>query len=549
MKNHEQIDKERLERAKQELNKHQNECNALAIQAIYDIFPELKESEDDVIRKEIIQSIQDNMCVIHKDKCIAWLEKQGEQKPSDKVEPKFKVGDWIVNNDKRIAVPTQILEIEKYGYVTSRGYTSFDKVKTDYHLWTIQDVEDGDVLYHKSPLTGIEYIVMSRGVNGCCNIDSYFRYNSEDGFDISVPSVLSTKLDSITPATKEQCDLLFQKMEESGYQWDAEKKELKNIEQKSADKVKPKFASGDYIRYRGENYKIKDIEDTKDGFIYNVSIIGKPSDPEEVKTAIGFTAEQDIVKIEHPTWSEDDENHVKSMLSTIECCKVRFPNSPAVVEAYNADAEWLKSLKDRVQPQTKQEWSKDDEEFISILIERINQLYVVSEKLCKYEDRDRLNPKHKDWLIEKIKSLKPQPKQEWNEEDEKMLESCIDKMSMTAPNLWEKEIDWLKSLKDRVRPQTKQEWSKEDEEMIDAIVADILFTQKAHNHEVNQVIFGKEIDWLKSLNPQKHWKPSEEQLEALWDVIPHLPNCEEDVDKITELSTLYDELKKTLNHE
>ena len=46
MKNHEQIDKERLERAKQELKKHQNECNALAIQAIYDIFPELKESED-----------------------------------------------------------------------------------------------------------------------------------------------------------------------------------------------------------------------------------------------------------------------------------------------------------------------------------------------------------------------------------------------------------------------------------------------------------------------------------------------------------------------
>ena len=44
------------------------------------IFPELKESDDERIRKEIIQSIQDNMCIIHKDKCIAWLEKQGEQK-------------------------------------------------------------------------------------------------------------------------------------------------------------------------------------------------------------------------------------------------------------------------------------------------------------------------------------------------------------------------------------------------------------------------------------------------------------------------------------
>lgn len=27
--------------------------------------------------------------------CLAWLEKQGEQKPADKVEPKFKVGDKI----------------------------------------------------------------------------------------------------------------------------------------------------------------------------------------------------------------------------------------------------------------------------------------------------------------------------------------------------------------------------------------------------------------------------------------------------------------------
>lgn len=47
------------------------------------IFPELQESEDERIRKEILQSIRDNMAVIHKDKCIAWLEKQGEKKPCD----------------------------------------------------------------------------------------------------------------------------------------------------------------------------------------------------------------------------------------------------------------------------------------------------------------------------------------------------------------------------------------------------------------------------------------------------------------------------------
>ena len=80
----------------------------------------------------------------------------------------------------------------------------------------------------------------------------------------------------------------------------------KQGEQKSANKVEPRFEVGDCIRYRGDNYKIKDIETTKHGFIYNVAVIGKPSDPEEVKTAIGIAAEKDMVKIEQPAWSEED---------------------------------------------------------------------------------------------------------------------------------------------------------------------------------------------------------------------------------------------------
>ena len=40
-------------------------------------------------------------------------------------------------------------------------------------------------------------------------------------------------------------------------------------------------------------------------------------------------------------------------------------------------------------------------------------------------------------------------------------------------------------------------WSEEDKEMLDAIIADIQFTQKAHTHEVNQVVYEREIDWLR----------------------------------------------------
>lgn len=55
---------------------------------VSDIFPEFKESEDDNIRKEIIEIIKsqkEQQCHIDStiyDKMLTWLEKQGEQKNS-----------------------------------------------------------------------------------------------------------------------------------------------------------------------------------------------------------------------------------------------------------------------------------------------------------------------------------------------------------------------------------------------------------------------------------------------------------------------------------
>ena len=60
-----------------------------------EIFHELKESQDERIRKEIISALKfANVKGVY-DKHIAWVEKQGEHKPADKVEPKFKVGQTI----------------------------------------------------------------------------------------------------------------------------------------------------------------------------------------------------------------------------------------------------------------------------------------------------------------------------------------------------------------------------------------------------------------------------------------------------------------------
>ena len=149
---------------------------------------------------------------------------------ANKVEPKFKDGDWIVYKDAVWKVCN--IGLQNYYELLKTnnevGIRLIKDVDENAHLWTIDDAKNGDVLYHKSK-SGIEYIVMNKGLNEHGNVNSYFRYNSLDGFGVDIPAVLSTRLNGITPATKEQRDILFKKMKEKGYEWDSEKKEIIKI--------------------------------------------------------------------------------------------------------------------------------------------------------------------------------------------------------------------------------------------------------------------------------------------------------------------------------
>jgi len=151
-----------------------------------------------------------------------------EQKPADKVKPKFKVGDWVVENITNGIFVGKITSINTYFYgvdgLDGNWYHIDLFEEQQMHLWTIEDAKDGDILSKDS----IPFIFKSRD-NNCiayCGITDFGLFKVvEDGFswcnDINV-----------TPATKKQRGLLFQKMKEAGYGWDAEKKELKEIEPK-----------------------------------------------------------------------------------------------------------------------------------------------------------------------------------------------------------------------------------------------------------------------------------------------------------------------------
>ena len=157
------------------------------------------------------------------DECI-----YGEQNPDDKVEAKFKIGDWIVDKSGLVQ---QVLDFR--GGIYTCTYNSFTiDCESNYHLWTIQDAKDGDVLCCESGWTCIfKTLVNDETFSSYCFMDrtkSFFETGSE--CHMLNEEFIKAYNGEIKPATKEQRDLLFQKMEEAGYQWDTEKKELKKIE-------------------------------------------------------------------------------------------------------------------------------------------------------------------------------------------------------------------------------------------------------------------------------------------------------------------------------
>ena len=185
-----------------------------------------KESDDEKIKNAILNHLkkmwgncQDDVCGVHVEDAIDWLEKQGE--------PKFKIGDWVVRGE----TIAQILDIQEQYYVgldingkdfVSSRFLNDDKI----HLWTIQNVKDGDVLVNGSNIFIFHFINNRRLMEYChVNMDDGNFYNNigrnERFCTIDAP---------VIPATKEQRDALMNAMNDAGYEWDVEKKELKKKE-------------------------------------------------------------------------------------------------------------------------------------------------------------------------------------------------------------------------------------------------------------------------------------------------------------------------------
>lgn len=153
---------------------------------------------------------------------------------ANKVEQKFKVGDWIASNLSNSSNLLCIIGVDETNYevVTSQGSTGVSSIRyidKHYNLWTIQDAKEGDILCYKDEIS-----LYKHDIKNCIKQETIFGgfvyYCCYDGKRFITDSFYSlTKQDEtyIHPATKEQRDVLMKTMNDAGYEWNAEKKELK----------------------------------------------------------------------------------------------------------------------------------------------------------------------------------------------------------------------------------------------------------------------------------------------------------------------------------
>ena len=137
-----------------------------------------------------------------------------KQKPANKVEPKFHVGDWIIQENIGVYKVIEICE-SWYEVVDNKDkhYSiGFDK---EYMCrpWTIEDAKNGDAL-----VASDGSIFLFAGVDDCA-CKYYAALTTDNNIEINkdVERKYWETSRAVYPATKEQRYILFQKIKEAGY--------------------------------------------------------------------------------------------------------------------------------------------------------------------------------------------------------------------------------------------------------------------------------------------------------------------------------------------
>lgn len=364
--NSEEKHRKDLEAAKNWYKIAEQQNNEVAMNILKDLFPELNENEN--IGTQLVNSIKssarlENCLQKHGfkiEEVIAWLEKQQDNNEDSNILQRFSFysykdepnilylsGLYVNKECRNKGIGTKILEVAEKVAKSLNCHTIRLKTKKD---------------------SNAERLYRACGYNSLATEE-----RDEIWLEKQVEQKPADMEERIIKDINNLLTQLFQKMHEAGYEWDAEKKELKKIKQSCYH---------------------------NDGLYYAIDILEKTLGKVE-----GYQSDDGI--IEHQTaietvnvlyhkklakWSEEDELHLKNAILAAE-------------KEWGLDsftAKWLKSIKDRVQPQPKQEWSEEDEKMLNDIIvglTSMEQLIFTQDVQGKTQIQGRI-----DWL----KSLKPQ---------------------------------------------------------------------------------------------------------------------------------------------
>ena len=409
--------------------------------------------------------------------------KNNEQKSADNAEPKFKVGEWVVDKNGTVQ---QILSYKNGIYKHTNGYSS-KMFEDEWRLWDItKDAKDGDVL----AVNKDDVILIFRGIgNEEWNdvIDYYCRYDCYQK-EFIVQKDLEfwgyIKDNQLKPATKEQRDTLMKAMTDAGWEFDFEKKKLNKIPNALEECEIEHIEHGKYY------YCIKDYYSGGSKRVSKGEVIQALRGMSMM--ALGVKANEYFIPVkcivgDRCAWSEEDVYNSKLILSTIS------QDQDLSLETKDKLTSWFKIIKNRVIPQPKQEWSEKDENTIKVLMNIIRK----SEMIDSIIYTDSLKEKLYDWL----KFIRPK-------------------------NMWisvDKEV-YVKE------PVLAQKIDKSDPFKGYVVCCDHTLVPNVYERYM----------LLSNIISQNQWKPSNEQIIALRWVLNNIPYNKQK----EEISGLLDQIKK-----
>lgn len=148
----------------------------------------------------------------------------------EKIKPKFKTGDWIVNKNGH-AFLIETAGDDKYlfaecGYTHEKLRWEFIKNADEhYALWSLEGAEDGEILVHNkyNTIDDFDYIFI---YNKTSLLQAYGYYSKKKGraFVEDRSHCCPWNMQEVKPATKEQRDILRTKLEEIHFKWDGKNK-------------------------------------------------------------------------------------------------------------------------------------------------------------------------------------------------------------------------------------------------------------------------------------------------------------------------------------